>query len=76
MNLNEARQILKINGLNLVDSYLTESSNNGYYTGLLYGDGTYAQIISSALAQITDGIGEGGDRTSAIFRYYFEELSR
>lgn len=74
MNLNEARQILKKNGLNLVDSYLTESSGKGYYTGLLYGNGTYASIIHSALGQITDGIGEGNGRTSAIFRYYFEEL--
>lgn len=49
MDLNEARQILKKNGLNLVDSYLTESSDKGYYTGLLYGNGTYASIIHSAL---------------------------
>lgn len=74
MNLNEARQILKKNGLNLVDSYLTESSGKDYYTGLLDGKGIYASIIHSALGQILDGIGEGDGRTSAIFRYYFEEL--
>ena len=74
MDLNEARQILNKNGLNLVDSYLTESSGKEYYTGLLDGKGIYASIIHSALGQILDGIGEGDGRTSAIFRYYFKEL--
>lgn len=74
MNLNEARQILKKNGLNLVDSYLTESSGKVFYTGLLDGKGIYDSIIYSALGQILDGIGEGCDRTAAIFRYYFKEL--
>lgn len=37
-------------------------------------NGEYAEIISSAIAQITDGIGEGSDRTAGIFRYYFRDL--
>lgn len=59
----------------LVDSALNESGHgDNYYTGLLYKNGEYAEIISSAIGQITDGIGEGSDRTAGIFRYYFRDL--
>lgn len=75
MDLNEAKIVLHENGLKLVDNFLNEdSSDNLVYTGLLYGDGTYAHIISRAIGQITDGIGEGSGRTSAIFRHYYEDL--
>lgn len=75
MNLNEAKSILHKNGLMLVDRALNESGHgDNYYTGLLYKNGEYAEIISSAIAQITDGIGEGSDRTAGIFRYYFRDL--
>ncbi len=75
MNLNEAKQILHKNGLMLVDKALNESGHGDtYYTGLLYKNGEYAEIVSSAIAQITDGIGEGSDRTAGIFRYYFRDL--
>ena len=54
MDLNEAKIVLHENGLKLVDNFLNEdSSDNLVYTGLLYGDGTYAHIISRAIGQIT-----------------------
>lgn len=77
MNLNEAKNILHEKGLILVDKILNENESeprNKFYTGLLWQDGIYAEIVSSALAQITDGIGEGSDRTAGIFRYYFNPL--
>lgn len=44
------------------------------YTGLAYKE-DYVNIINSVPGQITDGIGEGSGRTSAIFRYYFDCIS-
>lgn len=44
------------------------------YTGLAYKE-DYASIINSVPGQISDGIGEGSGRTSAIFRHYFECIS-
>ena len=74
MNLNEAKSILHKNGLMLVDKTLNESKNEPrYYTGLLYKD-AYAGILSSVTGQITDGIGEGDNKTSKIFAYYFSDL--
>lgn len=35
----------------------------------------YHSIISSVVGQITDGIGEGSGRESAIFRYYYDPLT-
>lgn len=74
MDLNEAKIVLHENGLKLVDNFLNEDSDNLVYTGLLYGDGTYAHIISRAIGQVTDGIGEGSGRTAAIFRHYYDGL--
>lgn len=44
------------------------------YTGLAYKE-DYVNIINSVPGQISDGIGEGSGRTSAIFRYYFDCIS-
>lgn len=44
------------------------------YTGLS-ANGVYEPIISSAIGQIWDGIGEGDDRESNIFRHSYECLS-
>ena len=44
------------------------------YTGLAYKE-DYVNIINSVPGQISDGIGEGSGRTSAIFRHYFECIS-
>lgn len=44
------------------------------YTGLAYKE-EYVNIINSVPGQISDGIGEGFERTSAIFRHYFECIS-
>ena len=44
------------------------------YTGLAYKE-DYVNIINSVPGQITDGIGEGSGRTSAIFRHYFDCIS-
>lgn len=44
------------------------------YTGLAYKK-DYVNIINSVPGQISDGIGEGSGRTSAIFRYCFDCIS-
>ena len=44
------------------------------YTGLAYKE-DYVNIINSVPGQISDGIGEGSGRTSAIFRHYFDCIS-
>lgn len=75
MNLSEAKQILNKNGLILVDKTLNErTEGDAYvYTGLPYKD-EYSSIIHAIHGQIYDGIGEGGGRTGAIYRHYFEPL--
>lgn len=52
------------------------NSPNGHdplYTGLAYKE-AYANIISSFVGQIWDGIGEGDGREGRIFNYYYKDL--
>lgn len=52
------------------------NSPNGYdplYTGLAYKE-AYANIISSFVGQIWDGIGESDSREGRIFNYYYKAL--
>lgn len=72
MLLREAKEILKSNGYRLVEEQ-EQYTPDYIFTGLQAKE-EYGSIISAVVGQIYDGIGEGFDRTSRIFRYYFEEL--
>lgn len=75
----------ELNDESFFDRPLDESANlkeslfdspNGcdpLYTGLAYKE-AYANIISSFVGQIWDGIGESDSREGRIFNYYYKEL--
>lgn len=53
----------------------TESERSITWLGISDPTGAYRNIIASMKGQITDGIGEGSDRESAIFRYYYADCA-
>ncbi len=52
---------------------LKESFSSPIYTGLAYKE-AYANIISSFVGQIWDGIGESDSREGRIFNYYYKHI--
>ena len=58
---------------NLKEAFNSPNGCDPLYTGLAYKE-AYANIISSFVGQIWDGIGESDSREGRIFNYYYKEL--
>ena len=57
----------------LKEAFNSPNGVDPLYTGLAYKE-AYANIISSFVGQIWDGIGESDSREGRIFNYYYKEL--